>query len=463
MSLTVSLRMLTVTAMTEPMTARAATGRSSSIVRVVASSMVGTMLENYDFFLYGLAAALVFPRVFFPAEDQLAGTLLSFATFAIGFVARPLGGFVFGHFGDRIGRTRLLVLSLVLMGVATFLIGLLPGYATIGIAAPLLLVVLRLVQGFAMGGEWGGAVLLVSEHSPLQGRGFRSSFQQAGAPLGQLLANAVLAILAATQSQEAFDAWGWRIPFLLSALVVAVGIYLRLTVEESPIFKEAQARAASRASTEKAPTLPALEVFRRYPREIVTAMGARFVENLSYYVFTVVISSYMTQRFHLPSSFVLGAVLIGAGVHAVTIPVWGWLSDRIGRRPVYLIGAFGVMGWAFAFFALLNTQSFALTVVAVVVGLIFHGAMFGPQAAFLPELFGTGVRYSGVSLGFQLASVLAGGLAPIISVALLTAFDSGYAVAVYVAVAAVVSILIVGTYRETRDRDLRADDGLVET
>ncbi|MER8073023.1 MFS transporter [Streptomyces sp. NPDC094034] len=454
--------------MTEPTTAQQASptpdppGKRSSITRVVMSSMVGTMLENYDFFLYGLAAALVFPTIFFPAQDQLAGTMLSFGTFAIGFIARPLGGLVFGHFGDRIGRTTLLVLSLVIMGVATFLIGVLPSYATIGIAAPILLVLLRLLQGFAMGGEWGGAALLVSEHGDTRGRGFRSSFQQAGAPLGQLLANGILAVLAAVQSDEAFESWGWRIPFLLSALVVAIGIYLRLTVEESPVFREAQTRAADRTSGERAPKLPVAQVFRRYPREILTAMGARFVENLSYYVFTVVISSYMTQRFGLPSSFVLGAVLIGAAVHAVTIPLWGWLSDRIGRKPVYLIGGFGVMGWAFVFFALLNTQSFALTVLAVVGGLVFHGAMFGPQAAFLPELFGTAVRYSGVSIGFQLASVLAGGLAPLISVSLLTAFDSGYAVAVYVAVAAVLSLLAVGTYRETRDRDLGADDGLAD-
>jgi metabolite-proton symporter len=431
----------------------------TSIVKVVVSSMFGTMLETYDFFLYGLAAAIVFPALFFPAADPLAGTLLSFGTFAIGFVARPLGGLVFGHFGDRTGRKKMLVLSLLVMGAATFAIGLLPGYATIGVAAPILLVLLRLVQGFAMGGEWGGAVLLVSEHSGTRNRGFRSSWQQSGAPAGQLLANAVLTVLAAVQPEEAFEAWGWRIPFLLSAVVVGIGLYLRVSVEESPVFRAARARA-DQAPAEKVPKLPALEVVRRYPREIITAMGARFVENLSYYVFTVVVSTYVTQRFGLPASFVLGAVLIGAAVHSVTIPLWGLLSDRIGRRPVYLIGAFGVAGWAFVFFALLDTRSFGLTVLAVVGGLVFHGAMFGPQAAFLPELFGTGVRYSGVSIGFQLASVFAGGLAPIISVALLTAFGTGYAVAVYVAAAAVLSIVAVGTYQETRSRDLAADDGL---
>ncbi|PVZ05754.1 metabolite-proton symporter [Actinomycetospora cinnamomea] len=426
--------------------------------------MLGTTVEWYDFFLYGVAAAIVFPAVFFPDADPVAGTLLSFGTFAIGFIARPLGGLVFGHYGDKIGRKKLLVVSLMMMGVSTFLIGLIPGYATIGVAAPLILILLRLIQGFALGGEWGGAVLIVSEHGDPKRRGFWASWPQAGAPAGQLLANGLLALLAVVQSEAAFQSWGWRIPFLLSAILIGIGLYVRLSVEESPVFRQAQERAAA-AAAERAggsaakESMPILEVFRRYPREVVTAMGARFAENVSYYIFTIVISTYMTQQFGLPSSFVLGAVLIGAAVHVVTIPLWGAVSDRVGRRPVYVFGAAGVGVWAFAFFALLNTESFALTALAVVVGLVLHGAMYGPQAAFLSELFGTKVRYSGVSIGYQLASVAAGGLAPVISVALLSAFGTGYAIAAYVAASSVLTLVAVLTYRETRDRDLSADAG----
>lgn len=432
----------------------------TNIIRVVAASMAGTTVEWYDFFLYGVAAAVVFPSVFFPASDPTIGTLQSLGTFAIGFVARPFGGLVFGHFGDRIGRKKLLVVSLLLMGLSTFAIGLLPGYATIGALAPTLLVLLRLIQGFALGGEWGGAVLIVSEHGDPARRGYWASWPQAGAPGGQLLANGLLFVLASVQNDDDFNSWGWRIPFLLSAVLVLIGLYVRLAVEESPVFKDAQAHAARQAAAGVKQSLPILEVFRRYPREVLTAMGARFAENVSYYIFTIVITTYATKRLGLPSSTVLGAVLIGAAVHLVTIPVWGALSDRFGRRPVYLLGATGVGIWAFAFVALVNTKSFAMLVLAVVGGLLFHGAMYGPQAAFLSELFGTKVRYSGVSIGYQLASILAGGLAPLLAVWLYTTFDSGYAVSWYVAASAAVTIVAVGTYHETRHRDLAADDGI---
>ncbi|HET6257281.1 MAG TPA: MFS transporter [Pseudonocardia sp.] len=432
----------------------------SNIITVVAASMAGTTVEWYDFFLYGVAAAVVFPAVFFPSSDPAVGTLLALGTFAIGFIARPIGGLVFGHYGDKIGRKTLLVVSLVMMGVATFAIGLLPGYATIGLAAPLLLVLLRLIQGFALGGEWGGAVLIVSEHGDAKRRGYWASWPQAGVPFGQLLANGLLFLLSAVQSQDDFNSWGWRIPFLLSAVLVLIGLYVRLSVEESPVFKAAQARAAEQAAAGEKQTMPIIEVFRRYPREVFTAMGARFAENVAYYIFTIVITTYVTKRLGLPSSFVLGAVLIGAAFHLVTIPIWGALSDRFGRKPIYLFGAAGVGIWAFVFIALVDTRNFGLTVLAVIGGLLFHGAMYGPQAAFLSELFGTKVRYSGVSIGYQLASVVAGGLAPVIAVALYTAFDSGYAVSVYVAISAAVTILAVATYGETRDRDLAEDPAL---
>jgi metabolite-proton symporter len=431
----------------------------SNIVKVVAASMAGTAVEWYDFFLYGVAAALVFPRVFFPGEDPTVGTLLALGTFAIGFVARPLGGLVFGHYGDRLGRKKLLVISLLMMGIATFAIGLLPSYATIGLAAPIILVVLRLIQGFALGGEWGGAVLIVSEHGDPARRGYWASWPQAGVPVGQLIANGLLALLAFVQSPEAFQSWGWRIPFLLSAVLVLIGLYIRLSVEESPVFRAAQARAEKRAAAGEKETMPIIDVFRRYPREVLTAMGARFAENVSYYIFTIVVITYLTdkQLHALPRSFVLNAVLIGAAVHLVAIPVWGALSDRLGRKPVYLFGAVGTGLWAFAFVYLVDTENFWLTVLAVSVGLVLHAAMYGPQAAFLSELFGTNVRYSGVSIGYQLASIVAGGLAPLIAVALYSGYDSGYSVAVYVAASAVITVLAVATYQETGKRNLDTD------
>jgi len=310
--------------------------------------------------------------------------------------------------------------------------------------------VLRLIQGFALGGEWGGAVLIVSEHGDPARRGFWASWPQAGAPAGQLIANGVLAGLAAFQSEAAFDSWGWRIPFLLSAVLVLVGLWVRLRIEESPVFRQAQARAKE----QPAEKLPFFEVITKYPREVLTAMGARMAENVSYYIFTIVIATYAKEHLGLGKSFALNAVLIAAAVHFFAIPLWGSLSDRIGRRPVYLIGAVGVGIWAFVFIALVDTKNFALATLAVTVGLVLHGAMYGPQAAFFTELFGTRVRYSGVSVGYQLASIIAGGLAPFIAVALLKAYDSGYAIAVYVAACAVISIVAVTSYSETRRRDL---------
>ncbi|MFE0647250.1 MFS transporter [Streptomyces sp. NPDC059534] len=428
----------------------------SGIARIVGASLIGTTVEWYDFFLYGSAAALVFNTLFFPTADPLVGTLIAFITYAIGFAARPLGGIVFGHFGDKIGRKKLLVLSLLMMGGATFAMGLLPTYDSIGIGAPILLTVLRLVQGFALGGEWGGAVLIVSEHGGDKHRGFWASWPQAGAPGGNLLATGVLALLAAVQSESAFQSWGWRVPFLLSGVLVAIGLWIRVSVSESPVFLAAQAKAEAEAAAspgvkEKAPVV---EVFRHSWREVLSAIGTRFGENISYYVLTSFLLVYVTVHLGLAKSTALNAVLIGSAVHFVTIPLWGALSDRIGRRPVTLIGSVGMAVWAFVFFGLVDSASFPVIALAVTAGLLLHGAMYGPQAAFISEMFDTKVRYSGASMGSQLASIVAGALAPIIAIELLKEYGSSTPVSLYLCAAAVVTTLTVAVTRETRGRDL---------
>ncbi|MEU6383974.1 MFS transporter [Streptomyces bauhiniae] len=425
----------------------------AKLPRIVAASLIGTTIEWYDFFLYGSAAALVFNKLFFPDSDPLVGTLLAFVTYAAGFAARPLGALVFGHFGDRLGRKKLLVLSLLLMGGATFCIGLLPTHATIGTAAPVLLTALRLVQGFALGGEWGGAVLLVSEHGDARRRGFWASWPQTGAPAGQLLATGVLSLLTATLSDDAFTAWGWRVPFLLSGVLVVVGLWIRLSVDESPVFKQALTRAEARQG-EAAEKLPLVSVLRHQWREVLIAMGARLAENISYYVITAFILVYATTAADVSKQTALNAVLIGSAVHFAVIPAWGALSDRVGRRPVYLFGAVGVGLWIFPFFALVDAGTFGRLVLAVVVGLILHGAMYAPQAAFFAEMFATRVRYSGASIGAQFSSVAAGAPAPLIATALLAEYDSATPIALYVIGAVLLTLVAVGVAVETRDRDL---------
>ncbi|MFF3464123.1 MFS transporter [Streptomyces sp. NPDC002619] len=428
----------------------------NNLRRIVAASLIGTTIEWYDFFLYGSAAALVFNKLFFPDSDPLVGTLLSFLTYAVGFAARPLGALVFGHYGDRIGRKKLLVLSLLLMGGATFAIGLLPTHATVGAAAPVLLTALRLVQGFALGGEWGGAVLLVSEHGDARRRGFWASWPQTGAPAGQLLATGVLSFLTAVLSDAAFGSWGWRIPFLLSGVLVVVGLWIRLSVDESPVFQEALERAEARkaASADDAEKLPLVSVLRNHWRDVLVAMGARMAENISYYVITAFILVYATEAAGVSKQTALNAVLIGSAVHFAVIPAWGALSDRIGRRPVYLFGAAGIGLWMFPFFSLVDTASFGNLVLAVTVGLVLHGAMYAPQAAFFSEMFATRMRYSGASIGAQFASVAAGAPAPLIATALLADYDSSTPIALYVIAAVVVTLIAVGVAKETRHRDL---------
>lgn len=433
----------------------AAPPAESNLKRIVAASLIGTTIEWYDFFLYGSAAALVFNKLFFPDSDPLVGTLLSFLTYAVGFAARPLGALVFGHYGDRLGRKKLLVLSLLLMGGATFAIGLLPTHATIGTAAPVLLTVLRLVQGFALGGEWGGAVLLVSEHGDAGRRGFWASWPQTGAPAGQLLATGVLSALTALLSDAAFTSWGWRIPFLLSGVLVVVGLWIRLSVDESPVFKAALARTeARRAETAQVEKMPLVAVVRHHWRDVLIAMGARMAENISYYVITAFILVYATTSTGLSKQTALNAVLIASAVHFAVIPAWGALSDRIGRRPVYLIGAVGVGAWMFPFFALIDGRTFGGLLFAVTVGLVLHGAMYAPQAAFFSEMFATRVRYSGASIGAQFSSVAAGAPAPLIATALLADYGSSTPIALYVIAAALLTVVAIACARETRNLDL---------
>ncbi|MFC4008249.1 MFS transporter [Nonomuraea purpurea] len=416
---------------------------ATSIKKIVAASLIGTTIEWYDFFLYGSAAALVFNKLFFPESDPLTGTLLSFLTYAVGFVARPLGGLVFGHFGDRLGRKTLLVVSLLMMGAATFLIGCLPTYESLGPAAALLLTALRLVQGFALGGEWGGAVLIVSEHGDTARRGFWASWPQAGAPGGNLLATGVLAALAAFQSEEAFLSWGWRVPFLLSGVLVLIGLWIRMSISESPVFQQA----------EPEPRAPIVGVLRHHSKDVIVAIGARLAENISFYLLTVFVITYAKTN-GIANSTVLSAVLIASAIHFITIPMWGALSDRFGRRPIYLAGAAGIGVWIFAFFPLVDTGNFFTITLAVTVGLLFHGMMYGPQAAFFSELFGTRMRYTGVSIGAQLSAIVAGALAPIIAVALLQAYGSSLPISLYLALAAVLTLVAVYAARETRGSDL---------
>jgi MFS transporter, MHS family, shikimate and dehydroshikimate transport protein len=415
--------------------------QQGSIKIVALASLIGTTIEWYDFFLYGTAAALVFNRLFFPNSDPLMGTLLAFGTFAVGFFARPVGGIVIGHYGDKIGRKSMLVLTLVIMGVATFLIGLLPTYAQIGPWAAVALVVLRLAQGFGVGGEWGGAVLMAVEHAPPGRRGFYGSWPQIGVPAGLALSTAVFAVFSRLPEDQ-FLSWGWRVPFLVSAVLVGVGLVIRMKIVETPAFSKMKGQSGEARQ-------PIVEVLRAYPREVLLAMGARVAENGAFYIYSAFVLAYWTQQLHMPQPLILNAMLFAAICELAAIPFYGALSDRLGRRPVYLFGAVMTAVLAFPLFWLMETGSVLLMTVAMFVVFMFsHAPMYGPQAAFLSEMFGTRVRYSGASLGAQLASVLAGGLSPIIAAALLRSYGRT-AVALYVIFMAAVTIVAVIAASET--------------
>jgi len=410
---------------------------------VALASFIGTAIEWYDFFLYGTAAALIFGELFFPEFSSTAGTLAAFSTYAVGFAARPLGGLVFGHYGDKIGRKAMLILSLLIMGIATALIGVLPTFESIGVLAPILLVVLRFCQGIGVGGEWGGAVLMAVEHAPEGRRGFYGSWPQMGVPAGLLSGN--LVFLAATAWLP--ESWGWRVPFLFSLVLVGVGLFIRLRIMETPAFTQVK------ESGTEAP-MPILDVLRTYPKNVLLAMGMRIAENGTFYVLTVFVLTYVVEELKLEQTTGLIGILIAAAIGLFTVPFFGNLSDRVGRRPLYLLGSGFSLLFAFPFFWLLNTGVEPLIWLAIILGVnIGHDAMYGPQAAFFAELFGTRVRYSGASLGYQLASVFAGGFAPLISLALLTAY--GYtAVALYMAAMALITVISVLLVTETFQSDI---------
>ncbi|MGI8311431.1 MFS transporter [Saccharopolyspora hattusasensis] len=401
--------------------------------RAVIASTVGTTIEWYDFFLYGTVAALVFPKIFFPGSSASAGVLESFSTLFVGFAARPVGAAIFGHYGDRIGRKATLVTTLLLMGIATVLIGLLPGYATLGVAAPLLLVVLRIMQGIGVGGEWGGSVLMAMEWGSASRRGLMASMPQLGVPLGLLLSTAAVGVSSAA-SGDAFESWGWRVPFLLSVVLIGVGLWVRMRVLESPDFAEVKKQQA----VEKQPVWAAI---RNHPKEILTSAFVRLAEQAPFYLFITFVLTYGTKHLEMPRSELLNATLVAAAVGLISVPLFGHLSDRFGRRLIYGIGIVCTGMYAFPYFALLETRSSGLVLLAIVVSLIVHDIMYGPQAALIAESFGTNIRYSGAGLGYQLASVIAGGPAPLIAAALLQSTGSSAGISWYIVLCSVISLI----------------------
>ncbi|MFE3175291.1 MFS transporter [Amycolatopsis sp. NPDC059090] len=410
--------------------------RRVQVRRAALAGSIGTTIEWYDFFLYNTAAALVFPHLFFPASSSYAGVMQSFATYAVGFAARPIGAAIFGHWGDRLGRKATLIVTLLLMGLSSAVVGLLPGAATIGIAAPLILVLLRLVQGIAIGGEWSGSVLLAMEWGDQRRRGLLASFAQVGVPVGLVLGTGGMTLLSATLSPDAFSSWGWRIPFLLSLVLVAIGLVIRLRILETPMF--AAAVAAKRTSK-----APVKDVVRRHWREILLSAGLRFSEQMPFYLFTSYVLLYVVQRPEFSKTFVLNAVLVGAAAELLLIPLFSQLSDRIGRKQVYLTGAVLTGVLAFPYFTVLTHSGHAMIFLAIIVSLVAHSMQYGPQAALIGESFPTHLRYGGAGLGYQLASVFAGGPAPLLAVWLLHTTGTPYSISIYIVASVVVTVLCV--------------------
>ncbi|MBV9017546.1 MAG: MHS family MFS transporter [Alphaproteobacteria bacterium] len=415
--------------------------------RAVIASTVGTTIEWYDFFIYSTVTGLVFPQLYFPGSDPLVGTLQAFAIYAVGFVARPIGAAIFGHYGDRMGRKAALIATLLLMGIATFLVAFVPTYAQIGIWGAIILTILRFIQGVGVGGEWGGSVLLSMEWARTTAhRGFVASWPQFGVPSGLFLAN-LAALAVNTISPDQFLAWGWRVPFLISIVLVGIGLYIRLGILETPVF----ARLAAENRLERTPMI---EVFRRQPREIALSALARMSEQAPFYIFTAFIFFYGTSVLQSTRELLLTAVLAAAVVSFFSIPIAGHLSDRIGRKRMYLIGVATVGVFGFIYFALLDTMVPGLIFLAIVLSLIPHDMQYGPQAAMIAECFTPRLRYSGASLGYQFASIIAGGPAPLIATALFAAFKSGYAIALYILACAIISWIATALLPDYTNRDV---------
>jgi metabolite-proton symporter len=421
---------------------------SAQLRKAVVASTIGTAIEWYDFFLYGTAAGLVFGKLYFPNQDPLSATLLAFGTYFIGFAARPVGAAIFGHYGDRIGRKATLIATLLCMGIATFLVAFVPTYASIGIWGAIILTVLRAVQGIGVGGEWGGSVLLAMEWSRTQGqRGLVASWPQFGVPCGLLLSNLAVLAFSAWVSGDQFLAWGWRIPFALSIILVGVGLWIRLGILETPVFQQ----LVDKNKIERAPII---EVFKKQPREIFLSALLRMSEQAPFYIFTAFVYAYAVGTLHMPRDFILAAVMVAACVSFVTIPLSGHISDRIGRKKMYLIGVVLVGVFGFLYFGMVDTAIPSAVFIAIVLSLIPHDIQYGPQAALIAESFTPRLRYSGASLGYQLASIIAGGPAPLIATALFATYHNGYAIAIYIAACAVISLVSAALMPDYTGKDI---------
>ncbi len=430
--------------------------KTSDMRKVALTALAGTSIEWYDFFLYGAAAALIFPTAFFGEIPETTALILSLLTFAAGFIARPIGGIIFGHFGDRVGRKKTLIAALMLMGISSTLIGLLPTYAMIGVTAPILLTLLRFAQGLAIGGQWGGAMLLVTESAPSNQRGYYGAFAQAGAPIGVILANLALIVTSALVSEEFFNTWGWRIPFLASAVLILISMYIQLNLEDTKAFK-ALATNSDNSSDEKVKSSPVVEAIRRYPKRIMLAAGAFLSVQVTFYILIAFMLAYGVSSANMERDDMLIAVLIGCAIMVPLQFMFSSYSDRNGRKGIFMLGAILSGIWAFAIFPLVDTGNFWLIVLALTFGLIFLAMMYGPQAAFFTELFSTEVRYSGATLGYQFGAIVGGAFAPTIAVKLWTDFDIVW-VSAYIAFASMLTLisvmLLTETYKSNLDEEI---------
>jgi metabolite-proton symporter len=431
----------------------------TSMRRLASTALGGTSIEWYDFFIYGTAAALVFPTLFFPDDmPRYVALIASFSTFAVGFLARPIGGVVFGHFGDRVGRKIALVVALSIMGVATTVIGLLPTYAEIGVVAPLGLIFCRFAQGLAIGGQWGGAMLLVTENAPSNKRGFYGAFAQAGAPMGVILANLAFLLVSATVSDEAFMSWGWRVPFLVSIVLVALALYVQFRLEDTPAFKALQ-EAKTQEPEVAQKSSPVVQALKRFPKQIFLGAGAFLAVQVSFYIFIVFVVSYGTdpEGLAMSRSDMLLAVLVSSSAQIPALFYFAAYSDRNGRIGVYKLGAILMGLWAFAVFPIMNTGSLVLITAALCLAQVFLAMMYGPQAAMLTELFSAEVRYSGASLGYQLGAILGGALAPMAATALLATFGNAVWISVYIAFACALTWISVHALRDAQSHQVNPE------